>query len=150
MQPSLRDVQVTPDRFEVTTDDVVFRAELRSAIAVCVYDAIDEAGAILHLRFMARGPQASEVTDTTLAAELLLLDRCVESLRDVAPSARDLQVKIAVHLPEGARADACDKVLELLVQFLRDAGATVGPADISIGEPRKLQFRPSMGWVQIR
>jgi chemotaxis receptor (MCP) glutamine deamidase CheD len=132
------------------TDDVVFRAELRSAIAVCIYDAVDEAGAMLHLRFMLRGTQPTDVTDTTLAAELLLLDRCVESLRQAAPAARDLQVKIAAHLPEGARADACDKVLELLVQYLRDAGARVTPADIGFGAPRNLHFRPSMGWVQIR
>jgi chemotaxis receptor (MCP) glutamine deamidase CheD len=150
MQASIRDVTVPPDRFEVMTEDVVFRAELRSAIAVCIYDAVDEAGAMLHLRFIIRGAQPTDVTDTTLAAELLLLDRCVESLREAAPGARNLQVKIAGHLPEGLGADACDKVLELLVQYLRDAGASVAPADITFGTPRKLLFRPSMGWVQLR
>jgi chemotaxis receptor (MCP) glutamine deamidase CheD len=150
MQAIVRDITVPPDRFEVMTDDVVFRAELRSAIAVCIYDAVDEAGAMLHLRFIVRGAQPTEVTDTTLAAELLLLDRCIEGLRQVAPAARDLQVKIAGHLPEGARPDACDKVLELLVQYLRDTGARVSPADIAFGAPRNLQFRPSMGWVQLR
>jgi chemotaxis receptor (MCP) glutamine deamidase CheD len=150
MEASVRDVTVPPDRFEVMTEDVVFRAELRSAIAVCIYDAVDEAGALLHLRCILRGTQLAEVTDTTLAAELLLLDRCVEGLRDAAPSARALQVKIAAHLPEGARADSCEKMLELLVQYLRDAGATVAPADIGFGATRNLQFRPSMGWVQLR
>jgi chemotaxis receptor (MCP) glutamine deamidase CheD len=150
MQASIRDVTVPPDRFEVMTEDVVFRAELRSAIAVCIYDAVDESGALLHLRFIVRGTQPAEVTDRTLAAELLLLDRCVESLRQVAPAARNLQVKIAGHLPEGAPADACDNVLELLMQYLRDAGASVAPADIGFGAPRALQFRPSMGWVQLR
>ena len=150
MEARVRDVPVAADRFEVMTDDVVFRAELQSAIAVCIYDAVDEAGALLHLRFISRGAQSAEVTDTTLAAELLLLDRCVESLREAAPAARALQVKIAAHLSEGVRSDACDRVVELLVQYLRDAGATVGPVDIGFGAPRKLQFRPSMGWVQVR
>jgi chemotaxis receptor (MCP) glutamine deamidase CheD len=150
MEARVRDVPVAADRFEVMTDDIVFRAELHSAIAVCIYDAVDEAGALLHLRFIFRGAQPAEVTDTTLAAELLLLDRCVELLRKVAPGARALQVKIAAHLPEGARPDACDRMLELLVQYLKDAGATVAPADIGFGPPRNLQFRPSMGWVQLR
>jgi len=30
-------------------------AELHSAIAVCIYDAVDESGAMLHLRFITRG-----------------------------------------------------------------------------------------------
>jgi chemotaxis receptor (MCP) glutamine deamidase CheD len=150
MESSVRDVTVPPDRFEVMTDDVVFRAELRSAIAVCIYDAVDEAGAMLHLRFIIRGTQPAEVTDTTLAAELLLLDRCVEALREAAPAARALQARIAAHLPEGARTDSCEKLLELLVQYLSDAGATVRPADIGFGTARNLQFRPSMGWVQLR
>ena len=46
---------------------------------------------------------------------VLLLDLCVESLRDAAPAARALQVKIAAHLPQGASTDACDRVLEPLV-----------------------------------
>src|SRR5579883_1981895 len=121
MTTALREVVVAPDRFEVATDDVVFRAELRSAIAVCVYDAVDEAGALLHLRFIVRGPQPTDVTDTTLATELLLLDRCVEALREAAPSARNLQAKIAAHLPpESSAVDACEKVLTLVGHFLRD------------------------------
>ena len=150
MEASVRDVTVPPDRFEVMTDDVVFRAELRSGIAVCIYDAVDEAGALLHLRFIIRGTQPAEVTDTTLAAELLLLDRCVEALRAAAPGARALQARIAAQLPEGTRPDSCDKLIDLLVQYLRDAGATVRPADIGVGAARNLQFRPSMGWVQLR
>ena len=146
-----REVCVAPDRFEVVTDDVVLTAELQSAIAICVYDAVDEAGALLHLRFIVRGSHPPDVTDTTLATELLLLDRCVESLREASPAARNLQAKIAAHLPQDSTAvDACDRVLALVAHFLRDAGASVSQPDIALGAPRKLQFRPSMGWLQIR
>src|SRR6202046_4702135 len=81
------EITVSPDRFEVTGEDVVLVAELRSAIAVCVYDAVEEAGALLHLRCVVRVTKASDMTDTTLATELLLLDRCVESMREMAPAA---------------------------------------------------------------
>lgn len=151
MEPRLREVVVAPDRFEVVTDDAVLRAELQSAIAVCMYDAVDESGALLHLRFILRGGQPVDVTDTTLATELLLLDRCIESLREAAPAARNLQAKVAAHLPEDSKAlDACNKVLTLVGHFLRDAGAKVTPADIAIGAARQLKFRPSMGWLHIR
>jgi chemotaxis receptor (MCP) glutamine deamidase CheD len=151
MQQQSREIIVAPDRFEVVTDDVLLKAELRSAIAVCVYDAVDEAGAMLHLRFIVRGAQPVDVTDTTLATELLLLDRCVQCLREAAPGARNLQARIAAHLLEdGLAVDACDKVLTLVAHFLRDSGATVSPADVAIGAPRRLQFRPSMGWLHFR
>lgn len=151
MESALREVVVAPDRFEIATDDVVFRAELRSAIAVCVYDAVAEAGALLHLRFIVRGAQPADVTDTTLATELLLLDRCVEALREDAPAARHLQARIAAHLPAHSTAvEACDSVLVLVSHFLRDAGANVSPPDVGLGAPRRLQFRPSMGWIQVR
>lgn len=150
METALREVLVAPDRFEIATDDVVFRAELRSAIAVCIYDGVAESGAMLHLRFILRGAQPTDVTDTTLATELLLLDRCIEALREAAPEARHLQAKIAAHLPEHSTAvEACDRVLVLVSHFLRDAGADVAPADIAVGAPRRLNFRPSMGWVQV-
>jgi chemotaxis receptor (MCP) glutamine deamidase CheD len=151
MDSPSRELVVAPDRFEVVTDDAVLRAELESAIAVCVYDAVDEGGALLHLRFILRGQHRADVTDTTLATELLLLDRCILTLREAAPGARYLQARIAAHLPEDAAAMAAsDAMVTLIGHFLRDAGATVAPADVSVGARRMLRFRPSMGWLQVK
>jgi chemotaxis receptor (MCP) glutamine deamidase CheD len=146
-----RQVSVPPDRFEVVADDVVFTVELQSALALCIYDALDEAGALLHLRLIMRGAKPVDVTDTTLATELLLLDRCVQTLRETAPAARNLQAKIVAHLPAGAASEgACDSVLTLLRHFLADVNIEEVSADIGSGAARALQFRPSMGWLQIR
>jgi chemotaxis receptor (MCP) glutamine deamidase CheD len=151
MDSPYREVFVAPDRFEIVTDDALLKAELHSAIAVCVYDAVEEAGALLHLRFIIRGPKPSDVTDTTLATELLLLDRCIEAFRESAPGARNLQAKIAAHLPEGANAiGPFNSVLTLVSSFLTDAGASTSPPDMTVGATRKLTFRPSMGWLHIR
>ncbi|HEY4747740.1 MAG TPA: hypothetical protein VIH38_09240, partial [Steroidobacteraceae bacterium] len=81
------EIHVAPDRFEVSSGETLLTAELRSAIAVCVYDADEEAGALLHLRCIVRHSKPADVTDTTLATELLLLHRCLESLRESAPAA---------------------------------------------------------------
>jgi chemotaxis receptor (MCP) glutamine deamidase CheD len=146
-----REVLVTPDKFEVVSDDAVLVAELRSATAVCIYDAIEEAGALLHLRFIIRSQKPADVTDTTLATELLLLDRCIESLREAMPNARNMQAKIAAHLPDNPDAQrACDSVLTLVRHFLDDSGMRVVSSDVTAGAPRELRFRPAMGWLQLK
>jgi chemotaxis receptor (MCP) glutamine deamidase CheD len=151
MNSPSREVIVAPDRFEVVTDDALLKAELNSAIVVCVYDAVEEAGALLHLRFVVRGSKPSDVTDTTLATELLLLDRCIDAFREAAPSARNLQAKIAAHLPEGANAiEPFSTMLTIVSSFVKDAGAATTQPDMTVGAARKLTFRPSMGWLHIR
>jgi chemotaxis receptor (MCP) glutamine deamidase CheD len=143
-----REIRVAPDRFEVSSGEALLIAELSSAIAVCLYDAAEEAGALLHLRFVVKSSKPADVTDTTLATELLLLDRCLQSLRELSPAARDLQARIVVHLPEAPHArPAYDTVIALLKHSLKDAGVTLLPEDVSTGQPRRLRFRPSMGWV---
>ncbi|HYC08336.1 MAG TPA: hypothetical protein VEC10_01785 [Steroidobacteraceae bacterium] len=142
---------MAPDRFEVTAGEALLITELQSAIAVCVYDAAEEAGALLHLRCIVRSPRPVDVTDTTLATELLLLDRCLESLRAAAPSARHLQARIVVHLAEAPQArPACETVVALVKHYLVDAGVQLLPEDVAAGPTRTLRFRPSMGWVHTR
>jgi chemotaxis receptor (MCP) glutamine deamidase CheD len=150
MSPS-REITVAPDRFEVAADDEILVAELLSAIAVCVYDAVEEAGALLHLRCIVRTPKPVDMTDSTLATELLLLDRCVESMRDLTPNARNLQARVVAHLSDHPQArEVCDTVLMMVQHFLMDAGIRVLPVDVAGGRARSLRFRPSMGWLQTR
>lgn len=146
-----REIHVAPDRFEVTSGEALLITELHSAIAVCVYDASEEAGALLHLRCIVRTSKPADVTDTTLATELLLLDRCLQSLREAAPGARSLQARIVVHLAEAPQArPACETVIALVKHYLADAGVQLQPEDVAAGPVRKLRFRPSMGWVHTR
>src|SRR5581483_1674531 len=113
------EIVVAPDHFEVTGEDAVLVTELQSAIAVCVYDAVEEAGALLHLRCLVRSPKPVDMTDTTLATELLLLDRCVETMRDLSPGARNLQARVVAHLADHPRArETCDSMLTMVQHFL--------------------------------
>jgi len=150
METACRQMSVPPDRFEVVTDDTLFTVVLHSSVAVCIYDAVDEAGALLHLRFITRGSKPADATDTILATELLLVDRCVQSLREIAPLAKNLQAKIAGHLPDDAHpGGAPDSVLSLVRHFLADVNIAEISSDVAGGAPRALRFRPSMGWLQI-
>ena len=146
-----REITVAPDKFEVTSEDVLLVTELSSAMAVCLYDATEEAGALLHLRCIVRASKPADVTDTTLATELLLLDRCLACLREAVPEARHLQARIVVHLADAPHAgSACETVVALVKHYLEDAGVRVLPEDMAGGPPRTLRFRPSMGWVHTR
>ena len=148
---SQREIIVAPDRFEVAADDAILITELRSAIAVCVYDAVEEAGALLHLRCIVRSPNPIDMTDSTLATELLLLDRCVESMREVAPGARNLQARVVAHVSDNPGSqETFDIVLGMVQDFLTDAGVRVLPLDVAAGQVRALRFRPSMGWLQLK
>ena len=146
-----QEIHVAPDRFELSSGESLLVTELSSAIAVCLYDAAEEAGALLHLRFVVKSSNPADVTDTTLATELLLLDRCLQSLREQSPAARDLQARIVVHLPESMQSrPAYDTVIALVKHFLADQGVTLLPEDVATGQPRRLRFRPNMGWVHTR
>jgi hypothetical protein len=103
---------------------------------------------LLHLRCIVKSAKPADVTDTTLATELLLLDRCLQSLREQSPGARDLQARIVVHLADTPQARAAyDSVIKMVNHFLADANVTVLPEDVATGQPRRLRFRPNMGWV---
>jgi len=142
-----REIHVAPDRFELSSGEALLVTELSAAIAVCLYDAAEEAGALLHLRCMVKSSKPADVTDTTLATELLLLDRCLQCLREQSPASRDLQARIVVHLPESVARPAYDTVIALVKHFLADQGVTLLPEDVATGQPRRLRFRPNMGWV---
>jgi chemotaxis receptor (MCP) glutamine deamidase CheD len=149
--PANREITVLPDHFEATGEDAILVTELNCGIAVCVYDAVEEAGGLLHLRCIVRGPKPADLTDSTLATELLLLDRCVETMRSLAPASRNLQARVVAHWTEQAMAqETCHSMLTMVQHFLADAGIKVLPVDAAPGQPRVLRFRPCMGWLQTR
>jgi chemotaxis receptor (MCP) glutamine deamidase CheD len=142
-----REVNVSPDKFEVTLEDVLLVTQLSSALAVCVYDAEQEAGALLHLRCIVRTAKPIDVTDSTLATELLLLDRCLAALRESAPTARHLQARIVVHLADAPQAaPMCETMVNLVKRYLEDGGVRLLPGRYRRRPVRSLRFRPSMGW----
>ena len=151
MDRARREVAVSPDRYEVVADDALLIAELRSGIAVCLFDAVHEAGALLHLRCIVRSDKPADVTDSTLATELLLLDRCIEALREAAPAGRNFQARIAAHFAnEAAAAAASRSVLALVRHFLQDAAVSASEPDVATGPGRRVHFRPSLGQLSVR
>ncbi len=113
---------VSADNLAVVTDDVTLVAYLSGTFALCFYDAVHESGGLVHLRIVPPGRvQEPDVTDTTLATDLLLLDRCMVDLRAAEPRAHHWQAKLVAHLPEhDAGRQRFVSMRALLDAFLRD------------------------------
>jgi chemotaxis receptor (MCP) glutamine deamidase CheD len=147
-----REVVVPIDQFELARQDVVLVALLRSTFALCVYDGVQEAGALLHMQ-VGRPGRANdpELTDNTLSTDVLLLDRCLADLREYEPRAKHWQAKLVAHVGGDARGDRerMQSMQHFLAAFLTDAGVMLVSSAIHENEPQTLRFRPAMGQVRI-
>ncbi len=144
------EVRVDPDHFDVVNRDVVLVARLESTFALCLYDAVLESGALVHLRVGPPGRvQDPELTDTSLSTDLLLLDRCFADLRKTEPRAQHWQAKVVGQVQDspGAR-ERFDGVQSFLSAFLADTKVKLVSCDVHVDQPRILRFRPAMGHVR--
>ncbi len=145
-EPSLQLVRVPLDDFVVLTDDHVLCATLHGSLAICLYDAVEESGAMLHLRVVATVRRGLDVSDEVLAADLMLLDRCITALRQTMPQARHGQGKLFAHCgADGSLQPAASASLEFIKHYLKDVGVMVVQEELSSGRALELQFRPTMG-----
>lgn len=146
----VQEITVDPDHFDVVTSDVVLVARLESTFALCLYDAVLESGALIHLRVGPPGRvQDPELTDTTLSTDLLLLDRCFVELRKCEPRAQHWQAKVVGQVQDlpGAR-QRFDGVQSFLTAFLADTNVKLVSCDTHLDHVQLLRFRPAMGHVR--
>jgi len=149
-QAPISEITVEPDHFDVVTSDVVLVARLDSTFALCLYDAVLESGALIHLRVGPPGRvQDPELTDTTLSTDLLLLDRCFVELRKSEPRAQHWQAKVVGQVQDlpGAR-ERFDGVQSFLTAFLADTNVKLVSCDTHVDHVQMLRFRPAMGHVR--
>ena len=146
----VQEISVEPDHFDVVNSDVVLVARLESTFALCLYDAVLESGALIHLRVAPPGRvQDPNLTDTTLSTDLLLLDRCFVELRKAEPRAQHWQAKVVGQVQDlpGAR-ERFAGVQSFLSAFLADANVKLVSCDTHVNHVQLLKFRPAMGHVR--
>ncbi len=141
---------VSADNLAVVAEDVTLVAYLSGTFALCFYDAVYESGGLVHLRIVPPGRvNEPDLTDTTLATDLLLLDRCLADLHTIEPRAHHWQAKLVAHLPEQeAGRQRFVSMRSFLDSFLRDADVKLISVDEQPGAPLVVRFRPSMGQVR--
>src|SRR5258706_12293867 len=107
---STTQLQVAADDYRITAEDVLLCAQLHSSMVVCLYDAVGECGAMLHLRLAAPG-QARDpnLTDNTLSGNLSLLTRALRELSAADPRAQHWQARLGAQSEDRATSrQRCD------------------------------------------
>ncbi len=67
MDATIPERQVKADDYQIVSEDVILSAELHSSLVVCLYDEVEQDGALLHLRLAAPGQSRDpNLTDNTL------------------------------------------------------------------------------------
>jgi len=147
---SAEQLQVAADDFRITSADTLLRAQLRSSMVVCLYDAVGESGAMLHLRLAAPGQSRDpNLTDNTLSGNLSLLTRALRELSATAPRAQHWQARLVAQSEDHETARArCEGLQAFIGEFLKDAGIRLVSAVAHLEPEVSVQFRPAMGQVQ--
>lgn len=151
LPPSSRHHDIALDTYGVITSDDILCATLAGSLVVCLYDAVEEAGAMLHLRVVPANLDSPvhELTDELLGGDLLLLERCCAALRAACPNARHWQAKIVLHC--GASNELATSG-GLLLDFVRahagESRVEVVQTQAESGPPLRVHFRPAMGYVR--
>jgi chemotaxis receptor (MCP) glutamine deamidase CheD len=141
---------VGADDFAVVDEDVTLTASLRGSFAICIYDALEESGALIHLRSgdhaAARDP---ELTDNTLLSNLALLERTLRTLQATSPRAQHWQAKLVAHIEDSPTARERFKALqEFISTYLLDSQVKLLSARIGLRPQMRIRFRPAMGQVE--
>src|SRR5258706_9337062 len=115
-------LQVAADDYRITAEDVLLCAQLHSSMVVCLYDAVGECGAMLHLRLAPPG-QARDpnLTDNTLSGNLSLLTRALRELSAADPRAQHWQARLVAEAEDrGTSRQRLDGLQALTGEFLKD------------------------------
>lgn len=150
MSGSERELQVASDDYRIVSEDVVLCAELNSSLVVCLYDAVHESGALLHLRLAAPGQSRDpNLTDNTLAGDLALLDRSLRELAAACPRAQHWQAKLVAQMEDrDSSRTRCEELQAFISAYLQDTGITVVSAVAHAEAVVAVRFRPAMGQVR--
>lgn len=143
-------VQVLPDEYAILESDGVLMANLQASIGICIYDAVFEPGALLHLKALPDKSVEIELTDVVLAGDLLLLEQALAALRAAAPRAQYWQGKILTHCPphDPALSAIAQSVAVFAADWLSDAGVQIVDRQMLEGRRARVQFRPQMGQLR--
>ncbi|MEO6079506.1 MAG: hypothetical protein ABIQ86_06995 [Steroidobacteraceae bacterium] len=149
MDRAQQKVVVPVDQYAITQQDVVFAADLRGSLALCLSDEVQEAGGLLHMQAGRQGRMRDpELSDNTLSSDLLLLDQCLHELRRSEPRARHWQARLIAHADE--QAGGRERLLGIqnfIEAFLDDVQIRLVACTIHEGAARLLLFRPALGEV---
>jgi hypothetical protein len=112
---NLPEMVVEPDTYEVSPEPVILLAHLSGALALCLHDEGRGVGGLLHLRFAGGDGQPSDVTDNTLSALLVVLDRFRRAVLGNNVRHDEVQARVLAHaLPLTGKAEPTASIVDLI------------------------------------
>jgi chemotaxis receptor (MCP) glutamine deamidase CheD len=140
---------VDADTYAAVAADVVLAAHLNHSFALCFYDAVEEAGALIHLKLATPGRvQDAALTDTTLSMDLALIDRSMRELKILCPRAQHWQAKLAAQIEDNPTArERFEDLLGFVTACLREYEVELTISHTHETKPFDVRFRPTMGEV---
>lgn len=146
MAAVLHEVSVAPDTYLVSPESVLLVADLQGALALCLHDESRRIGGLLHLTFKGGDGRPSDVTDNTLSAVLVVLDRFKRAVLGHAPRAADVQARIIAHaLPPNENAEPTASLVDLIRADLADSRVCCGTQTVRRLEQLRVCFQPFEG-----
>jgi chemotaxis receptor (MCP) glutamine deamidase CheD len=129
---------------------MLLTANLHGALALCLHDEARRVGGLWHLQFVGGSGRPSEVSDNSLNAVLVVLDRFKRAVLGNAPVSSEIQARILAHaLPPSAAGEPRASLVDLIKADLADAKIACGTQITRRTESLRVCFQPFEGriWV---
>ncbi len=150
MTTDLAEVLVAPDTYHVSAEAMLMVAELHGAMALCLHDEARGVGGLLHLQFMGGTGRPCDVTDNTLSAVLMELDRFKRAVLGNSSKRDEIQARILAHaLPPSEIGEPSASLVDLIQADLADAKIACGAQTTRRIESLRVCFQPREGRVWI-
>lgn len=150
MRTNLTEIEVEVDSYRVSPEPVLLTAALDGALALCLHDERRSAGGLLHLRFNGAGGRPSEVTDSTLSAVLVVLDRFKREVLGTAARRDEIQARILAHAPLPAHpSEPTATLVDLIRADLADVRVPCGTELVRRPQSVRVHFEPCSGRIWI-
>jgi chemotaxis receptor (MCP) glutamine deamidase CheD len=146
----LTEIPVAPDTYRVSPEPLLLVAELRGALALCLYDEERRVGGLWHLRFLGDTGRPSDVTDNSLNRVLVELDRFKRAVLGNGEGGDEIQARILAHaLPPTDESEPRASLVDLIRADLADAEIICGSETLRRNESVRVCFEPFEGRIWI-
>lgn len=139
------------ETYRVAANGALLAAQLSASLVVCMHDDTQGAGGVLHIQYATTHEgRPSDLTDNTLSAHLLLLDRFCKDMRGLGARKTSWRVRLVSHVPprNGLEEPAAD-VIELLRAYFADTRLPVECKEIKRDKDVLLRFDSHTGKIVV-
>lgn len=150
MTLDVQEVSVAPDTYQVSPEPMLLIADLYGALALCLHDEKRAVGGLLHLTFKGGTGRPSDVTDNTLSAVLVVLDRFKRAILGNGSRPADVHARILAHaLPPTGADEPSATLVDLLKADLADGKIVCSAQTTRRLDGMRVCFRPFEGraWI---